>query len=235
MKHPSRAWRAARTVIAGSLAALSGAGCVMKRVSTTGEAACCCGAPATSSPAIAPTMQYAGTMDVAAKVPGAPAVPGAHAASAAESKAVYEKFKSLAGDWNGASTKGWNERLSYKTIANGSAVLESSFDAHPGEEMLTLVHPDGDRLMLTHYCAAKNQPRLVLTQMEHGADGGVTGATFEFLDATNLASRDAGHMDKVVFTFNGDDSFTDRWTWYAKGTEAWMEEIVNTRVPAPAK
>ena len=155
----------------------------------------------------------------------APGAPGSRPASPAESRAIFEKFKSIEGDWTGTSTKGWTERISYKVIANGSAVLESSFDAHPGEQMLTLIHPDGDRLMLTHYCAAKNQPRLVLTQVK---DNGNT-AVFEFLDATNLPSRDKGHMDKVVFTFKDANTFTDQWTWYEKGKESWMEEIVNTR------
>ena len=138
---------------------------------------------------------------------------------------AYERFKALEGSWTGTSTKGWTDQVTFKTIAAGSAVLETSFDAHPGETMLTVFVLDGDRLLLTHYCVAKNQPRLAATAFE---DGGRT-VTFTFLDATNLPSRNRGHMDKATFRFVDDDHFTTRWTWYQDGKESWMEEIQMTR------
>jgi hypothetical protein len=140
--------------------------------------------------------------------------------------AGFERFKALAGDWEGRSTKGWTERINYKPIAKESCVMESSFDAHPKEAMVTMFYMDGPRLMLTHYCVARNQPRLRAT--EFGPDG--RSITFTFQDATNLPSRDKGHMDKVVFKFVDDDHFTSQWTWYEKGRESWMEEIVHTRI-----
>ena len=48
--------------------------------------------------------------------------------------------------------------------------------------MVTLYHMDGDPMMLTHYCLAKNQPRMAA--IEIGEDGGEV--TFEFLDGTSL-------------------------------------------------
>ena len=150
-----------------------------------------------------------------------------HAAPIAEGDArqVFERLKSLDGDWTGTSTKGWTETIRYQTIAAGSCVQESSFGAHPNESMVTLFHLDGPRLMLTHYCVAKNQPRLVATELAPDA----STVTFTFLDATNLASRDKGHMDKVRFHFVGPDEFTSQWTWYQDGHESWMEEIVHRR------
>ena len=107
---------------------------------------------------------------------------------------------------------------------------ERSFDAHPGETMLTIVHLDGERLMLTHYCAAKNQPRLLATTISPD------GKTFEFtfLDATNLPSRDKGHMDKAVYRFIDENHFTTKWTWYENGQEKWLEEIQLERMPVKA-
>src|SRR5687768_11640289 len=123
---------------------------------------------------------------------------------------AFERFKKLEGGWKGRSTKGWAEDVSYKTIAAGSVVVGTSFDAHPNETMLSLIDLDGDRLMLTHYCVAKNQPRLVATSF---ADEGKT-ITFTFLDGTNLPSRDRGHMDKAVFRFVDENHVTSKWTWY---------------------
>lgn len=139
--------------------------------------------------------------------------------------AAFERFKKLEGRWKGKSTKGWVEDVTYKTIAEGSVVLGTSFDAHPNETMLTLFHLDGDRLMLTHYCVAKNQPRLVATSF---SEDGKT-ITFTFLDGTNLPSRDRGHMDKVIFRFADENHVSSRWTWYQNGKESWMEEIMLER------
>ena len=144
---------------------------------------------------------------------------------AASAKAAFEKFKRLSGKWKGRSTKGWEETVNFKTIAKESVVVSTSFDAHPNETMLTMYYLDGDRLMLTHYCVARNQPRLVATSFE---DDGNT-ITFTFLDGTNLPTRDRGHMDKTVVRFIDDNHVTSRWTWYQNGKESWMEEILLER------
>lgn len=136
-------------------------------------------------------------------------------------KSAFERLKQLEGKWIGRSTKGWEEAVSFKTIARGSVVVENSFDAHPNETMMTMFFLDGDRLKLTHYCVAGNQPRLEATVFE---EEGKT-ITFTFLDATNLKSRDQGHMDKAVFRFVDENHFTTQWTWYQNGKESWMEEI----------
>jgi predicted enzyme related to lactoylglutathione lyase len=142
-------------------------------------------------------------------------------------QAGFERFKKLEGKWLGRSTKGWEETIHFKTIAQGSVVVENSFDAHPNETMMTMFYLDGGRLMLTHYCVARNQPRLEATVFE---DEGRT-IMFTFRDATNLPSRDKGHMDKAMFRFVDDDHFSSQWTWYQDGQENWMEEIKCERKP----
>jgi hypothetical protein len=152
--------------------------------------------------------------------PAAPDTPARHA---------YAQLLALAGTWEGQSSKGWTERLTIKPIAGGSCVMEESqfaHDADPKNNMLTVYHLDGENLMLTHYCMAKNQPRLRATTFSE--DG--KQITFEFIDGTNLASRDVGHMDKVVIQFGTPDSYQSQWTFYAKGKEQWMEKITYKRV-----
>jgi len=140
-------------------------------------------------------------------------------------QAAFDRFKRLEGMWRGESTKGWTEDVTFKVIAGGSAVMETSFDAHPNETMLTLFSMDGERLRLTHYCVARNQPRLQATSID---DGG-RSVTFEFVDGGNIASRDQGHMDRAVFRFEDADHVTTRWTWFEGGKERWLEEIRLTR------
>lgn len=143
-------------------------------------------------------------------------------------QAAFERLKQLAGDWEAKSTKGWTERASYQVIAGGSVLMEVSYGAHPDDWMATMFHMDGEHLMLTHYCAARNQPRLRATEIS--ADGATI--TFTYLDATNIPNRDAGHMDKCVIRLGDADHFRSRWTWYAKGKEDWMEEIEHRRAAA---
>lgn len=145
---------------------------------------------------------------------GQTAAPGA-------ARAAFDKFRAMEGTWRGESTKGWTEDITFKMIAGGSAVMETSFDAHPNETMVTMIFLDGDRLDLTHYCVSKTQPHLRATGF--GEDG--RAVTFTFVDGGNLPTRDKGHMDKAVFRFEDADHVTARWTWYQNGRESWMEEI----------
>jgi len=139
---------------------------------------------------------------------------------------AFERFRSLEGTWAGKSTKGWEDDMRARVIAGGSVVMMTSFDAHPGETMLTTVFLDGDDLMLVHYCVAGNQPRLRATDISE--DG--SRIKFTFADSTNLSSRDQGHMDSAVFDFRDEGRFTSRWTWYQDGEARWMEEIERRRV-----
>jgi hypothetical protein len=142
-----------------------------------------------------------------------------------EARAAFARFKALDGTWRGQSTRGWTDETTFRTIAGGSAVLATSFDAHPGETMATLYTLNGDALELTHYCVARNAPRLRATRIE---DGG-RRVVFTFVDGANLPTRDRGHMDQAVYHFLDDGTVKSRWTWYEKGKERWLEEIALSR------
>ena len=147
--------------------------------------------------------------------------------STEDARKAFDRLKRLEGDWHARSSKGWSETISYEVVARGSVVVSrTDFADSPESRMYTMFHLDGPRLMLTHYCEARNQPRLVATSIE---DEGRT-ITFTFLDATGIRTRDEGHMDKAVYRFGDDDSFSSRWTWYKDGEESWMEEIMFERV-----
>ena len=73
---------------------------------------------------------------------------------------AFEKIKSLTGDWTGKMSGGMAATSSFRVTAGGSAVMQMLGEG-TDMEMPTVFHMDGDRLMATHYCAAKNQPRMV--------------------------------------------------------------------------
>ena len=149
--------------------------------------------------------------------------------SGEQARAAFERLKGLAGEWQAKSSRGWDEPVTYEIVAAGSVVVEiGSFKDAPEKKMYTMFHLDGDRLLATHYCESRTQPRLVATAV---ADGG-RQVTFTYLDGTGLTSRDQGHMDQAVFRFLGEDRFTAHWTWYQQGNEQWLEEIEHRRAPA---
>jgi hypothetical protein len=89
--------------------------------------------------------------------------------------------------------------------------------------MVTVYYPDGDRLMMTHYCSLHNQPRMRADAP--AADG--RKLLFDFVDATNLSSPDAMHMHKLVVNLEDKDHLVQEWTWKSgekEGTEVFRLE-----------
>jgi len=154
--------------------------------------------------------------------------PDSTKADLANARSAFERFKSLVGDWRGTASGGKEtsaaERLTYELIAGGSVVMETCH--HSDAVMITMYHLDGDHLMLTHYCVAKNQPRMRAGDF---ADAG-RSVTFTYFDGTGMSGRDQGHMDKARFKFIDADHFNSKWTWYENGKEQWMEEFAYTRI-----
>ena len=117
--------------------------------------------------------------------------------------AAFARLKTLAGDWEGDSEMG-KIHLNYELIAGGTSLVErESGEKMPA--MMTVYYLDGDRLLLTHYCMAGNQPR-----MQARAFNPETGEMdFEFLDATNLKPG-AGHMHNAKFRVTDNDHSAPR-------------------------
>jgi hypothetical protein len=134
-----------------------------------------------------------------------------------------ELFKQLAGDWVGTATspiRGAQEvQVRYQVTAGGSAVVETLF---PGtdHEMLTVIHRDGDDLLLTHYCMLGNQP-----QMKAAATGDANKVEFKFVRATNLKSDKDMHMHDATFTFVDKDTLKAEWTHFKDGKAAGQVAI----------
>jgi hypothetical protein len=138
--------------------------------------------------------------------------------SGATKNARFEQFKQLAGEWIGENQK--DEKgpkqihVKYRVTAGGSAVVETIF---PGteNEMITVIHPDGENLILTHYCMLGNQP-----QMKASAKGDPKVVPFEFVRVTNLKSEKAMFMHDVTYYFLDKDTIKTEWTHFNDGKEA---------------
>lgn len=139
--------------------------------------------------------------------------PSLHAASPTpKGQAAFDRLKSLAGVWEGESPHG-TVRVSYAVVSAGSTVMETIDQAGHAGMMATMYHLDGDRLMMTHYCSAGNQPRMRLVSSTP------SDLTFEMFDATNLASNNDAHMRKLVITWTDKDHINAAWTMSKDGKD----------------
>jgi hypothetical protein len=128
-----------------------------------------------------------------------------------DAQASFDKLKSLAGTWEGKALNGQPALVSYRVTGNGSSLMS---EIQSEDDMITMFHLDGNRLLLTHYCGAGNQPRMQATVSPDGKT-----FAFNFIDATNLASPQAGHMHRAMFTLVDADHHTEEWTWSKDGKE----------------
>ncbi len=128
----------------------------------------------------------------------------------------FDLMKSLAGNWEGKNNMDESVQVSYRLTGGGSALMSEiqTQMRGRGEGMISMIHMDGGRLLLTHYCAAGNQPRM---QASASPDG--KSITFDFIDATNLAGSQPGHMQRVIFTFVDANHHTEEWHFAAPGKE----------------
>ena len=80
--------------------------------------------------------------------------------------------------------------------------------------MINMYHLDGEDLMLTHYCAGGNQPRMRLDREGSSADnlifafaGGTNldPSTDHYIHSANLQVRDDGALDSVWYSHAGEE------------------------------
>lgn len=148
----------------------------------------------------------------------------AASAGAADATEAFARLKSLAGEWKAQTDMGL-VHVNYRLIGGGTA-LEERFTAENMPEMLTVYHLDGDRLLLTHYCMAGNQPRMQATAF----DSRTGDIQFDFLDATNLKSPAAGHMHSAHFRIADPQHLSEAWQFFEDGKPKRGEAFEFTRV-----
>jgi hypothetical protein len=120
-----------------------------------------------------------------------------------DGKSAFQKMITLAGDWEGkyqwtgarAGDSGTLE-ASYYLTGNSSALVENLImEGVP--TMTSVYHLDNSDLRVTHFCAAKNQPRLKASKID------IDKGKFDFalVDVTNVPSLDAPFVHGLDIEF----------------------------------
>jgi hypothetical protein len=126
----------------------------------------------------------------------------AHKAPTSPPHPGLERLKKLAGTWVAAGEDGkpTDKVVSViKVTAAGSAVHETLFPGSP-MEMISVYHRDGADLVMTHFCALGNQPR-----MKADPKSASNQIHWQFAGGTNLDPARDKHMHEGTLTFVDDD------------------------------
>jgi len=134
--------------------------------------------------------------------------------SQAQPGSAFDHLKALVGTWEAPGQEGKTVTNTIRLVSNGTA-LEETIQSAEDDQMVTLYTPNGNRLAMTHYCAAGNQP--------HMESPPVTGDQkeydFSLTSITNLANPGAGHMRHLLIQIADQDHFTEKWTWRENGKD----------------
>lgn len=129
---------------------------------------------------------------------------------------AFERFKALTGEWidvDGVGGRKGAVLATYRLTGAGSAVVETLFPGSP-HEMTTIYHRDGDDLVLTHYCAGGNQPRMRARTVSGNK------VAFAFDGGTNFNPAVDSHMHEAEIEFLSPNEIRARWQSWNKGQPA---------------
>jgi len=132
------------------------------------------------------------------------------AADKTKSEEAFDRLTSLKGDWKGEQ-EGVKISVSYAVTANGSALMEE-FRPESGPVMITMFTIDGDHLIATHYCSAKNQPQMVTSAITDVQKP----LAFSLARITGLKSPDDWHNTGLTMIQEDNDHLTQEWTYQSK-------------------
>ncbi len=159
-------------------------------------------------------------------------VTAAERADGTEDQAVYDRIKSLAGNWAGHMEDplaGPPVTVRYEVASGGKAVIEHQ---NPGQsyEMVTVYFLADGRLRATHYCGAGNQPAYKL-----GRDSTAELALLEFDGGTGFDPDQDGHVHQGEIRFVSADRIEHRWFHFVGPKEQGVTHWFLERQPADEK
>jgi hypothetical protein len=127
----------------------------------------------------------------------------------------FDALKKLVGTWQGKSKMGDKEfpvTITYELTAGGSTILERLFPGTP-HEMLSVYTAEGDKLVMTHYCALGNHPRMALKSAT------AKSVSFEMAGTEGIRSANDMHMHAMTVAWVDGDHIKETWVSWDKGAK----------------
>ena len=142
----------------------------------------------------------------------------------------FERLKALAGEWQ-ADLPGYGQILdSIRLVSKGTAVEETL--GTPSDNEVSLYTRDGERLVLTHFCALTSDGH-VARLATPALRGSPARLQFTLVSVSNLHDKAAPHMRQVLITVVDRDHFIEKWTKTEKGLDTVFDLRFSRRAPQP--
>lgn len=128
-------------------------------------------------------------------------------------KEAFATLKKLVGTWEGVGEDaGKGVKVTYHLTGAGTALIETQMAGTP-MEMVSVYHMDGPALVMTHYCAAGNQPTM------RYKPGGDKSIDFDFVKGSNMKPTDM-HIHAARIRILAPDRLESDWIGFANGKNA---------------
>lgn len=131
-------------------------------------------------------------------------------ADPATREALLSSMAALEGRWQGVAPDGSQGSTVFTVSSAGSAVRELMLEGTE-HEMTNMYTLDGNTLVMTHYCAGGNQPRMRATSVEDGR------IVFRFDGVQDLKSPDELYMGELTIVRIDDDHIEEHWRAFRAG------------------
>lgn len=151
----------------------------------------------------------------------------ADVASGRDAKSAFERLKGLVGEWEGHVVTSDGQpptTIRYEATSAGSVVMER-LRIGADTEMVSMFHLDGKDLVLTHYCAAGNQPHLRWNPAKSTA----TELAFDFVRGGNMDPAVDGHMHSGRMLLKNGAHLENVWIGWEGGKPAGEKRFIVTR------
>lgn len=147
-----------------------------------------------------------------------------------DAHSAFEAIKSMEGTWVGTVTRGEDgepreTKIVYDVSANGHSVIETFSPGSP-MEMFSVYHMDGDKLLMTHYCALGNAPKMKLVPSETPGE-----LAFAFNGGTNLDPEVDPHAHEGTMKILGPDEVSTVAVGYSGGEPGLTQYFSMKRQP----
>jgi len=151
------------------------------------------------------------------------AAAGPGLAGEVEAHGVFDDLKSLAGTWRGepegegeaAGEEHMGEVVHEIRVSAAGTVVMETMGPGTEHEMINMYHLDGDDLMLTHYCAAGNQPIMRLDRQRSTP----SKLVFDFAGGTNMDPAADHHIHSATITLIDGEHVESVWIPYSGGKQ----------------
>ncbi|MDA1266133.1 MAG: hypothetical protein O2816_13715 [Planctomycetota bacterium] len=132
---------------------------------------------------------------------------------------IFEAVAALEGRWTGEAPDGMQGMSEFSVTSGGSVVRETMM---PGTdfEMTNMYALDGNGLVMTHYCAAGNQPHMRATAMDGNR------IVFEPIGVSDLKATDEYYMGGMTLEMKDADHIVQHWQGYVAG-EAQADGVMS--------